>query len=203
MVLDITEPASEEAPRNIPVARFLENIEDYVGEDGIPGLQGRLQTLYSKYKFMEENLGAQKEGMSARAPDIEDALKVVRRLKKMREEGKDEPQEMWYLLAENVWAKAKIPPETDKCLLWLGANTMMEYPLDEAEGLLEKNLTGAKESIVTLEKDLQFLRRQTTTLEVDQARVHNHQVAQRRKKEKEGGGQENGAQQADAEKGDN
>ena len=43
---------------------------------------------------------------------------------------------------------------------------MLEYDIDEAQALLEKNLTTASRNLETLEDDLNFLRDQFTTTEV-------------------------------------
>lgn len=50
---------------------------------------------------------------------------------------------MDYLLSDTIWSKAKISKNTNKVALWLGANVMVEYSLDEAKTLLEKNLVNA------------------------------------------------------------
>lgn len=47
------------------------------------------------------------------------------------------------MIADNIWAKAKIPNDTGKVGLWLGANVMVEYNFDEALVILEKNLGNA------------------------------------------------------------
>lgn len=46
------------------------------------------------------------------------------------------------------------------------ANVMLEYNLDDAEKLLEKNYDAASRSLAQVEDDLGFIRDQTTTLEV-------------------------------------
>lgn len=46
------------------------------------------------------------------------------------------------------------------------ANVMLEYDIDEAQALLEKNLSTASRNLETLEEDLDFLRDQFTTTEV-------------------------------------
>lgn len=43
---------------------------------------------------------------------------------------------------------------------------MLEYDIDEAQALLEKNLSTATRNLETLENDLDFLRDQFTTTEV-------------------------------------
>ena len=74
----------------------------------------------------------------------------------------EETMETQFLLSEQVYARAKVfsddgnsqitmiciytdqsllikVPPTDKVCLWLGANVMLEYTLDDAEVLLKKN----------------------------------------------------------------
>lgn len=85
-----------------------------------------------------------------------------------------------FLLADNLYCKASVPP-TDKVCLWLGANVMLEYDIDEAQALLEKNLLTATKNLDSLEEDLDFLRDQFTTTEVNMARVYNWDVKRRNK----------------------
>ena len=40
-----------------------------------------------------------------------------------------------FAISDQVYAKAKVPV-TDSVNLWLGANVMLEYPLEEARDLL-------------------------------------------------------------------
>ncbi|XP_073655543.1 prefoldin subunit 3 isoform X3 [Tursiops truncatus] len=47
------------------------------------------------------------------------------------------------------------------------ANVMLEYDIDEAQALLEKNLSTATKNLDSLEEDLDFLRDQFTTTEVN------------------------------------
>ena len=93
-------------------------------------------------------------------------------LKSKRDDG---PIETKFLLSDQVYAKAVVPPTSRVCL-WLGANTMLEYDIGEAEELLVKNLGDAKSSLEKLEDDMDFLRDQITTTEVNMARVYNWNV---------------------------
>ncbi|KAJ6657437.1 hypothetical protein lerEdw1_002496 [Lerista edwardsae] len=61
------------------------------------------------------------------------------------------------------------------------ANVMLEYDIDEAQALLEKNLSTATRNLESLEEDLDFLRDQFTTTEVNMARVYNWDVKRRNK----------------------
>ncbi|XP_057281095.1 prefoldin subunit 3 isoform X2 [Pezoporus wallicus] len=63
------------------------------------------------------------------------------------------------------------------------ANVMLEYDIDEAQALLEKNLSTATRNLDLLEEDLDFLRDQFTTTEVNMARVYNWDVKRRNKQD--------------------
>ena len=54
---------------------------------------------------------------------------------------------------------------------------MVEYSLDEAEKLLNKNLSNASQNVGAYEDDLSYLKDQITTCEVNIARVHNYGVS--------------------------
>uniref|UniRef100_A0A2K6LH69 Prefoldin subunit 3 n=1 Tax=Rhinopithecus bieti TaxID=61621 RepID=A0A2K6LH69_RHIBE len=115
----------------------------------------KLDEQYQKYKFMELNLAQKKRSV------IFFVLKESTNSMETR-----------FLLADNLYCKASVPP-TDKVCLWLGANVMLEYDIDEAQALLEKNLSTATKNLDSLEEDLDFLRDQFTTTEVNMARVYN------------------------------
>lgn len=56
---------------------------------------------------------------------------------------------------------------------------MLEYPIDEALTLLTKNLETAKRNLKQVDLDLDFLKDQLTTTEVNIARVYNWDVRRR------------------------
>lgn len=68
--------------------------------------------------------------------------------------------------------------------VFLQANVMLEYPIDEAIELLRHNLSSAESSLTQAQVDLDMIKDQTTTLEVGMARVYNWDVQERRKKAK-------------------
>lgn len=59
---------------------------------------------------------------------------------------------------------------------------MLSYPLDEAIDLLRKRLEGSRTSLARTTEDLEFLRDQITTMEVNTARIHNWDVKRRRER---------------------
>ena len=57
---------------------------------------------------------------------------------------------------------------------------MVEYPLEEAQTMLSKRLTTALDSQGLTKRNLEYLREQITTMEVNLARIYNWGVEKRR-----------------------
>ena len=74
-----------------------------------------------------------------------------------------------------VYAEGSIE-EVSQVSVWLGANTMLEYPIDEARALMQERATRTDQQAHQLDADLDYLREQETTLEVNIARLHNWRV---------------------------
>lgn len=191
-------------------------MSDYVKSiDDVESTLTRFQEMVSKYTFMQQNVERRGAGLREKLPEMKRTLEVVKFLKKKRrdiadkkaadgdagEAGDDDDLddeldasksaldeiETTFSLQDTLYAKAKIrPAEIDDVYLWLGANVMVAYPLDEAEELLQAKLNKAKESSKAAEEDLEFLSIQITTLEVAVARVHNWDVAEKRRLRAEG-----------------
>ena len=136
----------------------------------------RLDENHSKYKFMEFNLVNKRRRLKEQIPDLEHSLEMIKKLQAEKSNGKD--LETQFILSDQVYAKAVIAP-TDKVCLWLGANVMLEYTLDDAQDLLSKNIAAAKKNLSFIEHDLDFVRDQFTTTEVNMARVYNWDVKKR------------------------
>lgn len=136
----------------------------------------KLDENHSKYKFMEYNLVNKRRRLKDQIPDLENSLQMIEKLQIEKSNKKD--LETQFVLSDQVYAKAVIAP-TDKVCLWLGANVMLEYSLDDAQELLTKNITTAKKTLKCIEHDLDFLRDQFTTTEVNMARVYNWDVKRR------------------------
>jgi len=122
-----------------------------------------LDEKHQKYKFMETNLVQRRRRLKSQIPDITSSLAMIDRLKEKKETKAE------FLLSEQVYAKAVVPP-TDKVCLWLGANIMLEYSLKDAEALLTKNKASATQNLEQIAHDLDFLRDQMTITEVTMAR---------------------------------
>lgn len=163
----------------IPEAAFLEDIDSFMKQPGNETAAAVLKNLdekYQKYKFMELNLVQKKKKLQGQIPEIRQTLGILRYMQKKK--ASNESLETRFLLADNLYCKASVPP-TNKVCLWLGANVMLEYHTDEAQALLEKNLATATTHLHALEEDLDFLRDQLTTTEVNMSRVYNWDVKRR------------------------
>ncbi|KAK9236243.1 Prefoldin subunit-domain-containing protein [Lipomyces kononenkoae] len=169
-------------PRGIPQAPFIEVVEDYVrNRDQVQSVLQSFQEMLSKYKYMEMSTLRRAAGLEEKIPDIQKTLDTVLFLDSRR--NAESTLTTTYELNDTLFAKANIHP-SDTVYLWLGANVMLEYPVAEATDLLTSKLNAAKESLKTCQEDLEFLRENITTVEVNTARVYNWDV-QKRREEKE------------------
>ncbi|CDJ41560.1 prefoldin subunit 3, putative [Eimeria tenella] len=170
--------------RNIPRAKFIENVESFVGSCDPTSVEWLLKELLQKYRFMERSLLGQKCMLRAKAVAIKETMEAVAMLQKQRDrakEGKDGDLTTRLQLAETVYVQATIPPKDTVCL-WLAADVFVEYTLEEAEEVLSKSLNSATKYLGEAAADLEWLREQIIMTEVNGARVHNfavHKMQQR------------------------
>lgn len=175
--------SNEEKPKSyagIPEASFVDDVNAYMALEenngNVDKVLHKLEEQHSKYKLMEYNLLTKKRRLKAQIPDLENSLQMIKLLERQQEA--DAETITQFLLGEQVFVKAKVPP-TKQVSLWLGANVMLEYPLEEARQLLSKNLEAARTNLNCVNHDLDFLRDQFTTTEVNMARVYNWDVKRR------------------------
>jgi prefoldin subunit 5 len=138
-----------------------------------------MNELYKKYKFMEAQLVRGRDSLKVKMPDIKKTLEAVRLLQEKHAEEDEEKRSLQtnFLISDNIWAKAKIANDTGKVGLWLGANVMVEYSFDEAIVILEKNHGNAINRLESTDGDIEYLKDQITTTEVNIARIYNQNVA--------------------------
>jgi len=171
----------ESNPRGIPRALFVENVDEFMkNEQSADSVLRLMQENYSKYKFMESNLSKSKENLKSKVPEIRKNIEMLNYLVSK----KGEELTTNFELSDQVYATASIQP--DRVCLWLGANVMLEYTFDEARELLSTNLADAKVKLQSLDEDLEFLKDQITTTEVNIARIYNWDVKVRRKSREAG-----------------
>ncbi|WVQ84049.1 hypothetical protein IAT38_006194 [Cryptococcus sp. DSM 104549] len=202
----------ETNPRGIPRAPFVADVEEYVGgkEAEIQGTMKKFEETTAKYRYMELSLQQRRKALLDKIPDMEQTLQVVKYLQLRRQKAlgeaveeevlsdddedlddldedyegkakKEEPMKTLFELNDTLYAEAEIV-ETGEVGLWLGANVMLMYPLQEAIDLLSAKLATAQKSHEETVEDLEWLREQITVMEVNFARVHNWDVKRRREK---------------------
>lgn len=149
--------------------------------DVTPTLQ-QFQQVMSKYKVMESTTFQRHRSLTEKIPDISKTLEMVRHLSSLSSDSSSSPSSLQthFELHDTMYAKALISAPVTEVNLWLGANVMLSYPIDEAVTLLEGKMDTAKKSLETTRRDLDYLRDQITTMEVNTARVHNFDVKRRR-----------------------
>merc|ERR1712154_609579 len=164
----------------IPEANFIDDVDSHMkGEESAEAKIKQLDETHQKYKFMENSLSSRRKRLKGQVPDIKSSLAMVKKLREKK--SADEKMETQFLLSDQVYAEAVTPP-TDKVCLWLGANVMLEYTLDDAEELLSKNCESAEKSLKQIAFDLDYLRDQMTITEVTMARLYNWDVKRRKEK---------------------
>jgi hypothetical protein len=178
-----TSEADEANPRGIPKVIFLEKAEELCAKYKTEAVLAQFRTLHSKYRYMQQSLLAQRANLKAKVPDIKKGLETCAFLKEQNEQQKS--TDITYQLCEIVHSTATVEPTGTVCL-WLGANTMVEFPHEEALELLTKSQKAAEEKVAGIDLDLLFLSDQITTTEVNIARVHNHGVVERQKLREQG-----------------
>jgi prefoldin subunit 5 len=130
-------PLTEECEneKRIPKAIFLENIEGWVEKYGGEVMVQEMNELYQKYKYMEQQQQRGRMTLKIKLPDIKKTLDMVFHMQK-KHQSEEQAFNTNFLIADNIWTKAKIPNKTGKVGLWLGANVMVEYSYEEAIMLL-------------------------------------------------------------------
>ena len=158
--------------RGVPTMNFIESVDDWIDKFTSEKLLSYINQYLNKYKFMEAQIVKSNEGLNIKIPDIEKCLETIEYLEKKE---KDKPVKVDYMVSNNLWAKAEIK-SPDSVFLWLGANVMCEYKMDEAKVLLNQNLQNAKNQIKKNNIDLEFIKDQMTVCEVNLARIYNETV---------------------------
>ncbi|XP_011494070.1 PREDICTED: prefoldin subunit 3 [Ceratosolen solmsi marchali] len=174
-------PEDKKSYAGIPEADFVDDVDAFMAKPenngSVDKVLKKLDESHSKYKFMELNLVNKRKKLKEKIPDLEQTLLMIEKLQ--TEKNNNQDMETQFVLSDQVYAKALVSP-TDKVCLWLGANVMLEYTLKDARELLTKNIEAAKQNLNFIEHDLDFLRDQFTTTEVNMARVYNWDVKRRK-----------------------
>lgn len=130
---------------------------------------------------MELSKKQQLADLNIKIPDIEKNLAVISHIELTKEDDDVTQIETNYELDSTLYTKAVVDTENlNLVYLWLGAEVMLEYPLGEAVELLNTRLKNNKDQLLTVKEDLEFLRENITTMEVNTARLYNWDVERRK-----------------------
>lgn len=91
---------------------------------------------------MEGQIEKHNYSIKIKIPDIQNALDSIVMLEDKTASGVESMQ-LDYMVSNNLWAAANIEIK-DKLFIWLGADVMCEFTLEEAKELLLTNLENAK-----------------------------------------------------------
>jgi prefoldin subunit 5 len=166
-------------PRNLPTVLFIEDEEAFLQKTGMTEEQAALEmrSAFQRLRQLSESLAARRESLEETLPKTAANKAMVQLLVAQHAKGADTRTQ--YELIGGVYARARVPP-SGKVALWLGANVMVEYPLDEAEVFLARTEKEAREALEQCVEDLRHLSDQSNTLEVNINRMHNHALSRRR-----------------------
>ncbi|CAD50932.1 hypothetical protein PFAG_01722 [Plasmodium falciparum Santa Lucia] len=159
--------------RNIPGAKFIEHVTEFLQNKNEESILRLARELLLKYKFMEHAFVSRQINTQKKIPELKDALRVVQLLEKRKKIKEKKNLETFFPVEESLYARG-IVQKTDKILLWLGANVMVEFPFDEATDLLNQHLERAINLSQEMDNELLWLHEQITTTEINISRIHNY-----------------------------
>lgn len=165
-------------PRGIPEAPFIENVASLFADAGteFQGVMAAFQERLQQYKYMEASKQLHLADIKGKMADIRKNISVIEHLQRSR----DEPIETDFEVDSTLYTRAVVDTAgLESVFLWLGADVMLEYPLQEALELLGGRLGNNETEMGLVEEDLDFLRANITTMEVNTARLYNWDVEQR------------------------
>lgn len=155
----------------IPAAVFIDDVERFCAQNGAEETLRALSEAYNSFRMTLAQFARYLDGMEAKVPEIEKGLELIAHLRAAGAE----PLHAQFPLVEGVFATARVA-DRSALFLWLGANLLVEYSLEEAEALLAGNLATARRNIETYRADIEYLKDQQTVVEVNMSRVHNHRT---------------------------
>ena len=123
-----------------------------------------------KYQFAEDQLVVKQSHLENKLSDLRASIAAIEELKRAEEGGG--PSLFDFEIGDTLYTKATVLP-TKTVHLWLGANVMLEYPLEEALLLLTSKSGETARAVGEISKQLTFVKEQITTMEVNMARLYN------------------------------
>jgi prefoldin subunit 5 len=166
-------------PLGIPEAQFIDDIAATAPTlEVAQSLFREKQELLSKYRLLEGSLVEKSQNFKRSRPDLVEDLTAVQKLQNPACQAEPITH---FQISDGLYGTAKIKND-GIVALWLGAGVMVEYPLPEAEALLQSRLNELNEQVTEVENNLIFLRNQIITTEVTISRLANQMISLGRQK---------------------
>jgi prefoldin subunit 5 len=158
----------------IPEAHFIDDIAAAAPTlEVAQSLLRDKQELLSKYRMLESHLVEKSQGFKRNRPDLVEDLAAVR---KLQSPACQEEPVTHFQISDGLYGTAKIKND-GVVALWLGAGLMVEYPLADAEALLQSSVNQHNAQIAEIDNNLIFLRNQIITTEVTISRLANQMIS--------------------------
>eukprot|EP01084_Bolivina_argentea_P179514 310192_1 len=171
---------STENTRGIPRALYLQNPYDIIYKNQQERYLREVEDTLGKYRLMESQLVKQKMSKVDQQKEMKNNIEVCGYLKEKGQLGTEIKTQ--FEVSDQLYSEGTIK-EFDTVAIWLGANVMMEFPIDEAVVFLEKRIVISKEKIADLQTDIDFTRKQMNIIEVNRSRVYNAGVKVKKARE--------------------
>uniref|UniRef100_A0A7E4UWV9 Prefoldin subunit 3 n=1 Tax=Panagrellus redivivus TaxID=6233 RepID=A0A7E4UWV9_PANRE len=165
--------------KGVPTAEVITDVESWLKENKVEVDEAhrRVQENFRKYKLVESSLQSQREKVGENEPEFEQGRALLDKLvEAVKNPDTEWPLTIQYPIADQVYAHATID-KTETLFVLLGCNTMVELTIDETEKMFEKNLTGIQTLTTQLSEEIDFIKDQITTSEVNLAHLFNYKVA--------------------------
>uniref|UniRef100_A0A0K0DXM0 Prefoldin subunit 3 n=1 Tax=Strongyloides stercoralis TaxID=6248 RepID=A0A0K0DXM0_STRER len=166
----------------IPPAEIIEDVEEFLSKNKdlkVEDAHQKLQNDYRKYKILESEMKASKEKIIENLPDYEQAKQVIKFLKMKK--ANNETLKTSYKLTDEVYQHAEVE-DLDSFVLYMGAYVMVEYPLDEGEEFINKNIAAINQRINEIDEELEYILNQITIVEVSTAHFINYMITSKKAK---------------------
>lgn len=128
---------------------------------------------------MKTSKKQQQEKNNYKILDLKKNLEVIKFLVEQKNDVEEEDKKIETLfdINQSLYTKAVIDVEKlETVYLWLGADVMLEYTFEDANNLLNSKIEKFSAEKKIIKEDLEFLKNNITTMEVNIARLYNWKV---------------------------
>lgn len=148
----------------------------YLGDKDSGEVLNKFEETLLNYKRMFTSLEARRNSLEETLQEFNQMREYLTLMKTK------ESLSLRFQLVESVSGYATVS-KPQSVNVWLGANCMVQFSLEECEAFVKEKLEKCKHNLSVTKSDLFFLKEQITTMEVSIARIYNYQVKLRKQKQ--------------------